>query len=114
MSGLSTAVHFLSSKKGSSYYLIVLNSLERSARIKSYNRQGLDQALNDYKNWELTTTSTEKPDGGLMIVSMLHQSDGIRYRLVGENKPADASDVVVKPGLEDGYIWLMHMNTEAI
>ncbi len=60
--------------------------------------------------WELTTTSTEKPDGGLMIVSMLHQSDGIRYRLVGENKPADASAVAVKPGLEDGYIWLMHKN----
>ena len=58
--------------------------------------------------WELTTTSTEKPDGGLTIVSMLHQSDGIRYRLVGENKPMDGSAVAVKPGLEDGYIWLMH------
>lgn len=58
--------------------------------------------------WELTTTSTEKPDGGLTIVSMLHQSDGIRYRLVGESKPADRSAVAVKPGLEDGYIWLMH------
>ncbi|NMC46343.1 MAG: ABC transporter ATP-binding protein [Chloroflexi bacterium] len=58
--------------------------------------------------WELTTTSTEKPDGGLTIVSMLHQSDGIRYRLVGEHQPADGSAKAVKPGLEDGYIRLMH------
>ena len=58
--------------------------------------------------WELTTTSTEKPDGGLTIVSMLHQSDGIRYRLVGEHQPAEGSAKAVKPGLEDGYIWLMH------
>jgi len=62
--------------------------------------------------WELTSTSTEKPDGGLTIVSMLHQSDGIRYRLVGENKPAEGSAVPVKPGLEDGYIWLMHKDTK--
>ncbi len=62
--------------------------------------------------WELTTTSTEKPDGGLTIVSMLHQSDGIRYRLVGENKPAEGSAEAVKPGLEDGYIWLMHKDTK--
>lgn len=58
--------------------------------------------------WELTTTSTEKPDGGLTIVSMLHQSDGIRYRLVGEHQPAEGSAKAVKPGLEDGYIRLMH------
>ena len=62
--------------------------------------------------WELTSTSTEKPDGGLTIVSMLHQSDGIRYRLVGENKPAEGSAEAVKPGLEDGYIWLMHKDTK--
>lgn len=58
--------------------------------------------------WELTTTSAEKPDGGLTIVSMLHQSDGIRYRLVGEHQPAEESAKAVKPGLEDGYIRLMH------
>ena len=62
--------------------------------------------------WELTSTSTEKPDGGLTIVSMLHQSDGIHYRMVGEHKPAEGSAVAVKPGLEDGYIWLMHKDTK--
>ena len=58
--------------------------------------------------WEITTTGTEKPDGGLTIVSMLHLSEGIRYRVAGESVNGHLQAKSVAPGLEDGYIWLMH------
>ncbi len=57
--------------------------------------------------WELTAQGGEKPDGGLTIVSMLHLSDGIRYRVVGEKIEGYQNVRPVSPGLEDGYIWLM-------
>ena len=60
MSGLSTAVHLLSNKKGSSYYLIILNSLEKSVEMYSYDRQGLEYALNDYKEYEKKVLYGEK------------------------------------------------------
>ncbi len=56
--------------------------------------------------WTLTTRETEKPDHDLTVVSMLHLSEGIQYRLVGQ----DAGQYAAKPtqpGLEDGYVWLM-------
>ena len=45
MRGLSTAVDFIGeNRKGWSYHLIILKSLERRVQVKSYNRDGLEQA----------------------------------------------------------------------
>lgn len=52
MSGLSVAVNFLTDKKGSSYHLIILNSLAKTVQIQSYDRQSLDKALLDYEKIE--------------------------------------------------------------
>lgn len=56
--------------------------------------------------WTLTTNEVEKPDHDLTVVSMLHLSDGIQYRLVGQEAGAYAAKPT-QPGLEDGYVWLM-------
>jgi len=57
--------------------------------------------------WLLTTPGLEKPDHGLTVVSMLHLTEGIQYRLVGESAADYPQAQPVKPGLEDGYVWLM-------
>ena len=38
---------------------------------------------------------------------MLHLSDGVQYRLVGEKPPEYPMAQPTQPGLEDGYVWLM-------
>jgi ABC-2 type transport system ATP-binding protein len=57
--------------------------------------------------WMLTTSDAEKPDHELTVVSMLHLTDGIQYRLVGPDASAYPQAQVTQPGLEDGYVWLM-------
>jgi ABC-type multidrug transport system ATPase subunit len=57
--------------------------------------------------WNLTMQSTEKPDHDLTVVSMLHLSEGIQYRLVGTSAQAYPDAQPTQPGLEDGYVWLM-------
>ncbi len=57
--------------------------------------------------WILTTSDAEKPDHELTVVSMPHLTDGIQYRLVGENASAYPHAFASQPGLEDGYVWLM-------
>ncbi len=58
--------------------------------------------------WSLTT-SGERPDSGLTIVSTMPAREGIQYRVLGKPgkqyraRPAD-------PSLEDGYIWLMQQS----
>ena len=55
MRGLSVAANKIytdNSRKGWSYHLIILNSLKRTLRIKSYDRDSLDQALTDYASVE--------------------------------------------------------------
>ncbi len=59
------------------------------------------------KVWSVTTNQIEKPDGGLTVVSMLHLSEGVQYRLVGAQTPQYPGAQPVEPGLEDGYVWLM-------
>ena len=49
----------------------------------------------------------EKPDEGLIVVSMQHMPDGIRYRVVGEHVRRYPGAVEENPSLEDGYVWLM-------
>jgi ABC-2 type transport system ATP-binding protein len=57
--------------------------------------------------WTLKTDSLEKPDHDLTVISMLHLTDGIQYRLVGPEASAYPQAQVTQPGLEDGYVWLM-------
>jgi ABC-2 type transport system ATP-binding protein len=64
--------------------------------------------------WTLTTSSLEKPNHGLTIVSMLHLAEGTQYRLVGESAVDHLSAQPVQPGLEDGYVWLMKNTGQAI
>ena len=64
--------------------------------------------------WTLTTSTTEKPNHGLTIVSMLHLAEGTQYRLVGESISSYPSAQPVEPGLEDGYVWLMKSAGQAI
>lgn len=64
--------------------------------------------------WTLTTSSPEKPNHGLTIVSMLHLAEGTQYRLVGESAVDHLSAQPEQPGLEDGYVWLMKNTGQAI
>jgi ABC-2 type transport system ATP-binding protein len=57
--------------------------------------------------WLYTTSSQEKPDHNLTVVSMLHLAEGTQFRLVGEAANEYPAAVPVQAGLEDGYVWLM-------
>ncbi len=57
--------------------------------------------------WSFTTNMLEKPDHNMTVVSMMHLTDGIQYRLVGSDAAAYPKAQPVQPGLEDGYVWLM-------
>jgi ABC-type multidrug transport system ATPase subunit len=57
--------------------------------------------------WTLTTRDTEKPDHKLTVVSMIHLSEGIQYRMVGFSAEGYPQAQATPPGLEDGYVWLM-------
>jgi ABC-2 type transport system ATP-binding protein len=57
--------------------------------------------------WTVNSANGRKPNNGLVVVSMLHLSDGVQYRLVGPapHEYPDAQEA--RPSLEDGYVWLM-------
>ena len=57
--------------------------------------------------WTVKTNNGSKPNHDLTVVSMLHQMDGIQYRLVGDNIRDFPGAEPAAPGLEDGYVWLM-------
>jgi len=52
------------------------------------------------------TTSGERPDSGLSVVSTLQRIEGVQYRVLG-TPAAHYNAAPVEPSLEDGYIWLM-------
>lgn len=65
------------------------------------------------KVW-VVTTSGEKPQGNLTIVSTLRMGNTVQYRLVGaldhpeQYKTSGAAEVTpAEPSLEDSYVWLM-------
>lgn len=62
------------------------------------------------KVW-VVSTSGEKPQGNLTIVSTLHMGSTIQYRLVGaldHPEQYEAAEVTpAEPSLEDSYVWLM-------
>ncbi len=55
--------------------------------------------------WAITTTG-ERPDSGLSVVSTLQQLNGVQYRVLG-TPPPHYQAAPLEPSLEDGYIWLM-------
>lgn len=57
------------------------------------------------KVWEIETDGA-KPSSGLTVVSTLHLSGSVRYRVVGEPSEHEAAEEA-QPSLEDGYVWLM-------
>jgi ABC-2 type transport system ATP-binding protein len=64
--------------------------------------------------WTLTTPSTQKPNNGLIVVSMLHLAEGTQYRLVGASTAGHPDALQAAPGLEDGYVWLMKSTGHAV
>jgi ABC-type multidrug transport system ATPase subunit len=58
------------------------------------------------KVWLLTTHGPQ-PEGNFTIVSVLNMGANVQYRVVGELSPR-VEAVPTEPGLEDGYVWLMH------
>ena len=57
--------------------------------------------------WTVMVDRLVEPKPGLTIVSMLHLSDGIQYRLVGPSADGHPTAESARPSLEDGYVWLM-------
>lgn len=57
------------------------------------------------KVW-LVNTPGPRPQGDFTIVSALNLSASVQYRVVGNHPLAGA--MPAEPGLEDGYVWLMH------
>ncbi|MCA9931350.1 MAG: ABC transporter ATP-binding protein [Anaerolineales bacterium] len=57
------------------------------------------------KTWLITTTG-ERPNHHLTLVSTLQLQGGIQYRVLGD-PTAHANAQPIEPSLEDGYIWLM-------
>ncbi len=63
--------------------------------------------------WTVMMDCLVEPERGLTIVSMLHLTDGIQYRLVGPSANGYPAAEPARPSLEDGYVWLMKGKNEA-
>lgn len=59
------------------------------------------------KVWTVLSPDGRKPDGGTVVVSMLHLAEGVQYRLVGPRPDGFTEVKAASPGLEDGYVRLM-------
>jgi ABC-2 type transport system ATP-binding protein len=57
--------------------------------------------------WSVMMDRLAEPGPGLTVVSMLHLTDGIQYRLVGPSAESHPTAEPARPSLEDGYVWLM-------
>jgi len=57
--------------------------------------------------WTVMMDRLVEPEPGMTIVSMLHLTDGIQYRLVGGSAEGHPAAEPARPSLEDGYVWLM-------
>jgi ABC-type multidrug transport system ATPase subunit len=57
--------------------------------------------------WTAMADRPVEPGPDLTIVSMLHLSDGVQYRLVGPSADGHPTAEPARPSLEDGYVWLM-------
>lgn len=61
--------------------------------------------------WTITS-SGERPNGGLTLVSTLQMASGVQYRVVGDPEPHYRA-APIEPSLEDGYMWLMQSAGES-
>lgn len=57
--------------------------------------------------WTVLSRDARKPNHTLTVVSMLHMTEGVQYRLVGADACEYPQAALAQPGLEDGYVWLM-------
>ncbi len=57
--------------------------------------------------WQIRAADGRKPNHDLVVVSTLHLSDGVQYRVVGRDTAGYPDAQAVQPSLEDGYVWLM-------
>ena len=57
--------------------------------------------------WTIKSANGEKPNHNLTVVSTMHLTDGVEYRVVGETVEGYPQAQPASPGLEDGYMWLM-------
>ena len=58
------------------------------------------------KVW-IVSTQGIKPEGNITVMSTLHLSNSVQYRVVGEL--SDTTDAILtEPNLEDSYVWQMH------
>jgi ABC-type multidrug transport system ATPase subunit len=60
--------------------------------------------------WTITS-SGERPNGGVTLVSTLQMANGVQYRVVGDPEPRYHA-APTEPSLEDGYMWLMQSAAE--
>jgi ABC-2 type transport system ATP-binding protein len=58
------------------------------------------------KVWAVTTPGI-KPVGNITVMSTLHLSNSVQYRVVGELSDSTGA-LLVEPNLEDSYVWQMH------
>ncbi len=63
--------------------------------------------------WTVMVDRLVEPERGQTVVSMLHLTDGIQYRIVGPSADGHPAAEPVRPSLEDGYVWLMKGGTPA-
>ncbi len=66
------------------------------------------------KVWTVEAADGTKPDGGCVVVSMLHLAAGIQYRIVGDRPRGFAEVRPAAPSLEDGYVRLMNAAGAAV
>lgn len=62
------------------------------------------------KVWTILSADSERPNGGLDVVSTLQLQDGTQYRVIGQPLSSYPQAISVEPSLEDGYMWLMRQS----
>lgn len=60
MKSFTAVIDMLGDQKKYTYHLIVLNSLEHSVRIFTYDRDSFDKAIEDYSNFEIEAAKGNK------------------------------------------------------
>ena len=93
--------------------LLVKLSADRTVLLSTHIVEDVGQTCRDIAVlakghvWTITSAQLEEPKPGETIVSMLHLSDGIQYRMVAPDASAYPNAEPARPSLEDGYVWLM-------
>ena len=62
--------------------------------------------------WTILSRDGSKPNTGLVVVATRQTAEGVQYRVIG-NPDSTYQATSAEPGLEDGYMWLMHRTRRA-